>query len=139
MSKFQSGYMGWKAHVVYEFIGVNRQTLIYWRDCLYPQYDRSKFSTYDILIYKIIKEYTQNYGIQLSRLKLVDWDSISMEIKKLTFSGHSNKILNIDLNNHSYKIYNSIDDIDVSSRHNVYIDIEEFSKSLIEKMINYGN
>ena len=139
MSKSNNSTLGWRPHVVYELIDVNRQTLVYWRDCVYPKKEQTSFSTYEILVFSIIKIYAKQYGIQISRLKKVDWHSILKEIRKLSFSGHKDIVLNIDMRDHSYKIYQNMKEFNVNEGHNSYVNIENISNDLVEKLLNYGN
>ncbi len=138
MNKTLNEPAGWKPHVVYEFVDVKRQTLVYWRDHIFPQNEKTHYSTYDILIYKIIKEYAIRRGIQISRLKQVDWKSISNDLFKLTFKGFSGKILNIDLNTHDYAIFDSIKDLDTNDGSNQYIQIDMFSNQVVNGLFTIG-
>ena len=96
MNKTINTPAGWKPHVVYEFVDVKRQTLVYWRDNVFPQNDKKHFTTYDILIYKIIKEYAIRRGIQISRIKKIDWQmSVSSNHKRIenTLKNIQNKVV----------------------------------------------
>lgn len=138
MSFSDASTLGWRPHVVYELIDVNRQTLVYWRDCVYPQNDQKFFSTYEILIFAIIKIYAKQYGIQISRLKKVDWHSILMEIQNLTFSGHKDVVLNIDMRDHSYHIFKKTNELTFNNGYNNVVNVENISKELVNKLLDYG-
>lgn len=138
MQKSNTNLNGWKPHVVYEFVDISRRTLIYWRDHIFPQSEKKYFSTYDILIYKIIKEYSLIRGIQVSRLKKIDWDSLFNDIHSLTFNGMKGKILNIDLSNHTYSILNDLAEVDRSQGHNQFIKLDLYSDEVVDGLMNVG-
>jgi hypothetical protein len=130
---------GWRPHAVYEILDINRQTLFYWRDCLYPKTNQKVYSTYELLLFLIIKTYTKDYGIKITRLKIIDWHSMIQELSKLTFSKFDGKILKIDLRDHSFKFISKNQGFDVTDGHNSYINIESISKRLINRILEFGS
>lgn len=138
MPKPKLSNAGWRPHAVYELIDINRQTLFYWRDNVYPKANQKIFSTYEILLFNIIKIYNRNYGLQTTRLRKVDWPSILDQLEKISFSGFQDKILNIDLRDHSFKILTGSKEIDPTDGHNSVVKIDSISKNLINKILNFG-
>ena len=129
---------GWKPHVVCEFVDITKETLRYWRNTVHPKEACKSYSSYDILIYLVIKELVEDHGVQLARLKEIDWNDILQEFSNVSFLGLDKKTINFDLKNIRFDLYDSLDEFDYLKGYNHFLDLGKHSKQVLNKLMNYG-
>lgn len=129
---------GWKPHVVYELLNISRQNFDYIRTRIYPGNKKPLFSTYEILLYKIISISVDPFGLEKKRVAQIDWNNVLSELISLEFSGHANKIMSINMASHDFRIYDSIGDFKHFDRGNFNFNLHEISEKLLDQIINLG-
>lgn len=128
--------IGWKPHVIHGALGISRTIQETWAKNIYPQKKQAYYSTYDLLIFMMIREYNIEHAIQVKRIKEVNWIEAANEIKLISFSSLKKLIFNVNLHNHEYELINLDEDFKDPYGRNVPLFLEFFVNELSNYLLS---
>ncbi len=96
---------GWKPHVIYDSLGITRTVYERWALKIYPLKKLPNYSSYDIVIFMLIREYHQRYGMRIDRLGKINWHDAANSFKRHKFATLINLTFNVDLGTNKFGLY----------------------------------
>ncbi|MFC3193203.1 hypothetical protein ACFODZ_03000 [Marinicella sediminis] len=129
---------GFGIKTVCEMLNIGRQTLHYWRDVLYPDGRSNKFSSYELLFLRIIKEFVHFKGQKIGDFSGVDWDEFAIELSKFPPFELARYIFLWEPAEKKVFIYQSGDSSIKETRSSRKTELEEIVNEHINKLFNFG-
>ncbi len=127
--------IGWKPHVIYGALGVTRSVQESWAIKVYPHRKKAYYSTHDLLIFMLIKEYNLEYAMEVKRIRKVNWQEASTAIKKESFASLKKYIFNINLHTHEFELCKLDEDFKDPNGRNIPLFLEYFVDELYKYLL----
>ena len=129
---------GFKPHIVRDVLDISQETLRYWRSNIDSDTIRTHFSPSDILVYRLLKIYTIDYGIPIKRLKHFDWSNLFSEFNKQSYSKLNKLVVVLNQSEDFLKLIKSEDAAYYSHYRNLKIDLETVVEENIKAILAKG-